>query len=54
MAKIELPRVLAGVAEPLRALLAEVERTARADRTTPLDPYDHLVVAGVRVVDGLG
>jgi hypothetical protein len=45
--------VLAGVAEPLRALLAEVER-ARADRTTPLDPYEQLVAAGVRVMDGLG
>ncbi|HEX3477680.1 MAG TPA: hypothetical protein VHT91_21815 [Kofleriaceae bacterium] len=37
MAKIELPGCWAGVAEPLRALLAEVERAAHADRTTPLD-----------------
>jgi hypothetical protein len=33
MAKIELPEDWAGVAEPLRALLAEVERDAYADST---------------------
>ena len=37
MAKIELPESWAGVAEPLRALLAEVEREAQAGRTTPPD-----------------
>lgn len=54
MARIEVPECWAGVAEPLRALLAEVERAARADRATPLDPYEQLVAAGVRVMDGLG
>jgi len=37
MAKIELPESWAGVAEPLRALMAEVEREAHADHTTPPD-----------------
>ena len=37
MAKIELPEGWAGVAEPLRALMAQVEREAHADRTTPPD-----------------
>jgi len=37
MAKIELPESWASVAEPLRALMAEVEREAHADRTTPQD-----------------
>jgi hypothetical protein len=37
MAKIELPESWAGVAEPLRVLMAEVEREAHADRTTPPD-----------------
>jgi len=35
VAKIELPEAWAGVAEPLRALMAEVEREAHADGTTP-------------------
>jgi hypothetical protein len=37
MAKIELPEGWAGVAEPLRALVAQIEREAHADRTTPPD-----------------
>jgi hypothetical protein len=37
VAKIELPEGWSGVAEALRALLAEVERAAHADRTTPAD-----------------
>ena len=37
IAKIELPESRAGVAEPLRALIAEVEREARADGTAPPD-----------------
>ena len=37
MAIIELPDSWAGVAEPLRALMAEVEREGHADRTTPPD-----------------
>jgi hypothetical protein len=37
MAKIELPRGWSGVAEPLRALIAEVEREAHADGTAPPD-----------------
>ena len=37
MAKIELPEGWASVAEPLRALMAELEREAHADRTTPPD-----------------
>jgi hypothetical protein len=37
MAKIELPEGWAGVAEPLRALMAQIEREVHADRTTPLD-----------------
>ena len=37
MAKIELPESWAGVAEPLRALMAEVEREAQADSATPPD-----------------
>jgi hypothetical protein len=37
MAKIELPEGWAGVAEPLRALMAQIEREAHADRTTPPD-----------------
>lgn len=37
MAKIELPDGWAGVAEPLRALLAEVEHAAHEDRTAPPD-----------------
>lgn len=37
MAKIELPESWASVAAPLRALMAEVEREAHADRTTPPD-----------------
>ena len=37
MAKIELPESWAGVASPLRALMAEVEREARVDRATPPD-----------------
>jgi hypothetical protein len=35
--KIELPESWADVAEPLRALMAEVEREAHADRVTPPD-----------------
>jgi hypothetical protein len=35
MAKIDLPASWAGVAEPLRALLAEVEREAHADSSVP-------------------
>jgi len=34
MAKIELPKSWSGVAESLRALMAEVEREAHADRAT--------------------
>ena len=37
MAKIELPEGWAGVAEPLRALMAEVDREAHVDRATPPD-----------------
>jgi hypothetical protein len=37
MAKIELSESWAGVAEPLRALMAEIERRAYADSTTPQD-----------------
>jgi hypothetical protein len=37
MAKVELPESWADVAEPLRALMAEVEREAHAGRTTPPD-----------------
>jgi hypothetical protein len=37
MRKIELPDGWAGVAEPLRALLAEVEHAAHEDRTAPAD-----------------
>lgn len=37
MAEIELPESWAGVAEPLRALMVEVEREAHADRMTPPD-----------------
>jgi len=44
MAKIELPEGWAGVTEPLRALMAEVEREAHADCTTPPD----LVVVSAR------
>jgi hypothetical protein len=35
--KIELPEGQAGVAEPLRALMAEIDREARADDATPPD-----------------
>jgi hypothetical protein len=37
MAKIELPEGWAGVAEPLRALMAEVDREAHADRAPSPD-----------------
>jgi hypothetical protein len=37
VAKIELPQSWTGVAEPLRALMAEIEREAHADPTTPTD-----------------
>ncbi len=37
MGKIELPEGWSGVAEPLRALMAQIEREAHADRTTPPD-----------------
>jgi hypothetical protein len=37
MAKMELPESWASVAEPLRALMAEVEREAHADHTSPPD-----------------
>lgn len=37
MVKIELPAAWVGVAEPLRALMAEVERDACAGSTTPPD-----------------
>jgi hypothetical protein len=37
VAKIELPEGWAGVAEPLRALMAEVDRAAHADSATPPD-----------------
>ena len=37
MAKIELPEDWGGVVEPLRALMAEVEREAHAGSTTPPD-----------------
>lgn len=37
MVKIELPESWAGVAEPLRALMAEVEREAQADSATAPD-----------------
>jgi hypothetical protein len=37
MAEIEFPESWAGVAEPLRAPMAEVEREARAETTTPSD-----------------
>lgn len=37
MVKIELPECWAGVAEPLRALMAEVEREAHADGSSPPD-----------------
>jgi hypothetical protein len=35
VAKIELSECWTSVAEPLRALMAELERAAHADRTTP-------------------
>ena len=35
MAKIELPESWIGVAEPLRALMAEVERDAHGDGAAP-------------------
>ena len=37
MAKIELPEGWAGVAEPLRALIAELDSEAHVDRATPPD-----------------
>jgi hypothetical protein len=37
VAKIELPEGWAGVAEPLRALMAEIGREAHADGATPPD-----------------
>lgn len=37
MAKIELPEGWAGVVEPLRALMTEVDREAHADGATPAD-----------------
>jgi hypothetical protein len=37
VAKIKIPECWAGVAEPLRALMAEVERDAHADGTMPPD-----------------
>lgn len=37
MAKIELPEGWAGVAEPLRALMAEVDREGHVDSATPPD-----------------
>ena len=37
MAKIDLPESWAGVAEPLRTLMAELEREAHEDSTTPPD-----------------
>jgi len=37
VAKIELPECWAGVANPLRALMAEIEREARADGSAPPD-----------------
>lgn len=37
MTKIELPESWTGVAEPLRALMAEVEREANADSATAPD-----------------
>jgi hypothetical protein len=37
VATIELPEGWVGVAEPLHALMAEIERKEHADRTTPPD-----------------
>ena len=37
MATIELPEGWAGVAEPLRALMAEVDREGHVNRATPPD-----------------
>ena len=37
VAKIELPEGWAGVAEPLRARMAEIERESHADGSTPPD-----------------
>jgi hypothetical protein len=37
VAKIELPEGWAGAAEPLRALMAEVDREGHVDRATPPD-----------------
>lgn len=37
MGKIELPEGWAGVAEPLRAPMAEIDREAHADSATPPD-----------------
>jgi len=37
VAKIELPEGWAGVAEPLRALMAEVDREGHVDGATPPD-----------------
>jgi hypothetical protein len=52
VAKIELPESWAGVAEPLRALMSEVDREAHADRAHPFDvsiePGDQAVTAGAR------
>lgn len=37
MLKIEMPEGWAGVVEPLRALVTELERETHADRTAPPD-----------------
>jgi hypothetical protein len=37
VAKIELPESWAGVAQPLRALMAELERETQASGATPAD-----------------
>lgn len=52
MVEIELPESWAGVAEPLRALMAEVEREAHADRATAPD-LAALSVRWARVSDAI-
>ena len=53
MAKIELPESWAGVAEPLRALMAEVEHEAHADRTTTPPDLAAVSARWARVSDAI-
>jgi hypothetical protein len=54
VAKIELPEGWAGVAEPLRALMAEVDRKEHVDRATPPDLAADYGALEQRVADALG